>query len=62
MVGQGEGVKEKSKKKKKIKRIYRTSKKIRIINAFLELLLLESFPVLRVTVHVTSLGCPPTLC
>ena len=32
------------------------------INVFLESLLSESFPSLRVTVHLTSLGCPPTLC
>ena len=31
-------------------------------NFFLESLLSESFPSLGVTVHVTSLGCPPTLC
>ena len=36
--------------------------KIRVINVFLESLLSESFPSLGVTVHLTSLGCPPTLC
>ena len=46
----------------KSKRIYRTSQEIRIINVFLESLLSESFPSLGVTVHLTSLGCPPTLC
>jgi len=51
-----------SKKGKKSKRIYRSSQSIRIINVFLESLLSESFPSLRVTVHLTSLGCPPTLC
>ena len=50
------------KKKKKSKRIYRTSQNIRIINVFLESLPSESFPLLGVTVHLTSLGCPPTLC
>ena len=50
------------KKKKKSKRIYRTSKKIRIINVFLESLLSEFFPMLGITVHLTSLGYPPTLC
>jgi len=46
----------KRKKKKKSERIYRTSQDIRIIiNVFLESLL-------GVTVHLTSLGCPPTLC
>ena len=57
-----EGEKQEKKKEKKSKRIYRTSQKIRIINIFLESLLSESFPVLGVTVHLTSLGCPPTLC
>ena len=50
------------KKKEKSKRIYRTSQKLRIINVFLESLLSESFPSLGLTVHLTSLGCPPTLC
>ena len=45
-------------RKKKSKSSYRTSQKIRIINAFLESLLSE----LGITVHLTSLGCPPTLC
>ena len=44
------------KRKKKSKRIYRTSQKIRIINVFLESLLSESFPLVEVTVHLTSLG------
>ena len=35
------------KKRKKSKRIYRTSQKVRIINVFLELLLSESFPMLE---------------
>ena len=48
--------------RKKSKRIYRTSQNIRIINAFLESLLSESFPLLGATVHFTSLGCPLTLC
>jgi len=50
------------KKEKKSKRIYRTSQNIRITNAFLESLLSEPFPLLGVTVHFTSLGCPLTLC
>ena len=50
------------KKKEKSRRIYRASQNIRIINVFLESLLSESFHLLRVTVHLTSLGCPPTLC
>ena len=49
-------------KKKKKKSIYRASQKIRIINVFLESLLSESFPSLGVAVHLTSLGCPLTLC
>ena len=50
----GKGAK---KREKKIsERIYRTSEDIRIIiNVFIESLL-------GVTVHLTSLGCPPTLC
>ena len=51
----------KKKKKNKSKRIYRARQKI-IINVFLESLLSESFPSLGVTVYLTSLGCPPTLC
>ena len=47
---------------KKSKRIYRTSQKISIIYVFLESLLSGSFPSLGVTVHLTFLGCPPTLC
>ena len=50
------------KTRKKSKRIYRTSQNIRIRNVFLESLLSEPFPLLGVTVHLTSLGCPPTLC
>ena len=48
-------------KKKKSRRIYRTSQNI-IISGFLESLLSKSFPSLGVSVHLTSLGCPPTLC
>ena len=50
------------KKKKNPKESTEQIKKIRIINVFLESLLSESFPVLGVTVHLTSLGCPPILC
>ena len=53
---------EKGGKKETSKRIYRTSQEIRIISVFLESLLSEPFPSLGVTVHLTSLGCPPTLC
>ena len=63
MVGGGrEQEKKKKVKKQKNKRIYRTSENIRIINVFLESLLSESFPLLGITVHSTSLGCPLTLC
>ena len=55
------GIKRKGKKKKS-KRIYRTSQNIRIINVFLESLLSEPFALLGVTGHLTSLGCPLTLC
>ena len=51
----------KEEKKKKSKIIYRTSQNTRIINAFLESLLSESFPSLGVIVHLSSLACPPTL-
>ena len=51
----------KGKKEEKSKRIYRASQNIRIISVFLESLLSESFPVLGIAVHLTSLGCPPTL-
>ena len=50
------------KRKKKPQRVYRTSQNTRIINVFLESLLSASFPSLGVTVCLTSLGCPPTLC
>ena len=52
----------KGKRKKKSKRIYRTSQNIRIINVFLESLPPECFHSLGVTVHLASLWCPPTLC
>ena len=42
-------------KKKKYKIIYRTNQKTRRINVFIESQLSESFPSLRVTVHLTSL-------
>ena len=47
--------------KKRKERIYRTSQNIRIINVFPESLLSESFPLLGVLVHLTSLWCPQTL-
>ena len=53
--------KENKKRKKKYKRICKTSPKIKIINVFLQSLLSESFPSLGVTVHLTSPGCPPTV-
>ena len=56
------GGSKKETKRKKSKRFYRTSQNIRIINVFLESLLSGSLPLLGVTVYLTSLGCPPTLC
>jgi len=47
--------------RRKIQKNHKISQKIRIINVFLESLLSESFPVLGITVHLTSLECPPTL-
>ena len=55
-----EGEKGEKENEKNFQRTYRTSQKIRIINVFLESLLSESVPLLGVTVHLTSLGCPPT--
>ena len=54
------GDKKEKKKEKKSERIYRTSQNIRITKVFLDLLMLESLPQLGVTVHLASLGCPPT--
>ena len=54
------GRKKGEKKKKKSKRIYRTSQKIKIMNGFLESLLLESVSLWE-SVYLTSLGCPLTL-
>ena len=53
---------EKGKKGKKSKRIYRTSQNMGIINVLLESLLSESFPSLGVIVHLTSLETPLTHC
>ena len=47
--------------KKRSKGNYRTSQNIWIIHVLLESLLSVSFPSLGVTVHLNSLGCPPTL-
>ena len=55
----GEGKKE---KRKKSKRNGRTSQNIIIIFVFFESLLSEFFSSLGVTVQLTSLGSPPTLC
>ena len=49
-------------KKKKSKRIYRTSQSTRIGHVFLESLLSESFSSLGATVLLTSLGCTLSLC
>ena len=58
--GAGGGVPGEEKKEKKSKRLYTTSRNIRITNVFLESLLSESFPSLGITVHLTSIGCPLT--
>ena len=57
--GSGRKVKEKKKKNPK-----ETTEQVktRIINVFLESLLFRTFPSLGVTVRLTSLACPPTLC
>ena len=47
--------KKKRKQRKKAKKIYRISKKIRKTYVFLESLLSEYFPKLEITVHFTSL-------
>ena len=57
-----EGGKRGEKEKKVSKKIYTTGQNIRGLNVFLESLLSESLPSLGVTAHLTSLGCPPTLC
>ena len=49
-------------KRKKSKRIYRTSQNMRIITVSLESLLSVSFPLLGVSVPLTFLGGPLTLC
>ena len=49
-------------KEKKIQKNLQNKPKHKIIIGFLESLLSESFCSLGVTVHLTSLGCPPTLC
>ena len=56
-----EGEIKNEKKKKRSKGNYRTSQNIWIIHVLLESLLSVSFPSLGVTVHLNSLGCPPTL-
>ena len=48
-------------KKKRKKTPKEPSQNVRIVNIFLESLLSVTFPSLGVTVHVSYLGCPPTL-
>ena len=60
--GVGVGGEGKEKSGEDFKSNYRTSQNIEKINVCLESLLSGSFPLLRVTVHPTSLGCPKTLC
>ena len=47
--------------RKKIQKNLQNKYKNKNNNAFLESLLSESFPMLGITVFLTSLGCPPTL-
>ena len=51
----------KGEKRKNTKESTEQLKKIRIINVFLVSLLSESLPALEITVHLASLGCPPTV-
>ena len=55
------GGKKEKKRKNKSKGFYRKSQNLRIISVFLESPLSESFLSWVVTVHLTSLGCCPTL-
>ena len=48
--------------RKKIQKNLQNKLKQKNNTYFLESLLPESFPSLGVTVYLTSLGCPPTLC
>ena len=52
----GEGKKKKGKKNPET-----ATEQVKIINVFLESLLSSSFPSLDVSVHLASLGCPPTV-
>ena len=58
----GWGARKENKKKKKIQKNLQNRPDIRIINVLFESLLSKSFPSLGVTVHLTPLRCPPTLC
>ena len=55
-------VKKRDKKEEKIQKQLQNKLKYKNKKCFLESLLSESFPSLGITVHLTSLGCPPTLC
>ena len=48
-------------KKRKEKNPETATEQVKIINVFLESLLSASFPSLDVSVHLASLGCPPTV-
>ena len=53
----------KKRKEKNIKKnLQNNSKNKNSKCVFLDSLLSESFPMLGITVHLTSLGCPPTPC
>ena len=49
-------------KREKIQKNLQNKSKHKNNECFLESQLSESFPSLGVTVHLTSLGCPPKLC
>ena len=49
-------------KKKKVTKNLQIKSKDNNNKCFLESLLSESFPMMGITVHLSPLGCPPTLC
>ena len=56
-----EGKKWEREKKERKKNPETATEQVQIINVFLESLLSASFPSLDVSVHLASLGCPPTV-
>ena len=55
------GWEKEKKEKEKIQKNLQNKFKNKNNKCFLKSLLSESFPSLGVTIHLTSLGCPPTL-